>query len=84
MEVVRLALHGPDTGVLEVEPAVLFIVFAGALRVGDLVVFVVLFRQVGEDAAGFEEADLGSVSEGVGQGGDAAVGVDFEEPSRWC
>lgn len=66
MEVVRLALHGPDTGVLEVEPAVLFVVFAGSLGVGDLVVFVVLFRQVGEDAAGFEKPDLGPIREGVG------------------
>jgi hypothetical protein len=64
-EVIRLALHGSDAGILEVQPADGLVVFAGALGVGDLVVLVVLLGQVGEDAAGLEEPDLLAVCEGV-------------------
>lgn len=64
-EVVRLALHGADAGVLEVQPADHLVVLAGVGREGDLVLCVVLLGEVGEDAAGFEEADLLPVGEGV-------------------
>lgn len=46
-------------------------------------VLVVLLGEVGEDAAGFEEADLLAVLERVCERGDAAVGVYFEEPAVW-
>lgn len=42
---------------------------------------VILLDEVLEDAAGFEEADFLAVWEGVCYSGDAAVGVDFEEPA---
>lgn len=77
---VSLPLHGPHARVLEEEPVVDFVGFAGSAWVRDLVVLVVLLGEVLEDAAGFEEADLSAVCEGVGYGGDAAVGVYFEEP----
>ena len=32
------------------------------------------------DRSGFEQIDLLSIREGVGDGGDAAVGIDLEEP----
>ena len=83
-EVVRLALHGAHAGVHEVEPVVGLVVLAGALRVGDFVGGVVLLDEVLQDAAGFEEADFLAVWEGVCYGGDAAVGVDFEEPAVVC
>ena len=77
---VRLALHRSYAGILVEEPIVDFVGFAGAARVRDLVVRIVLLGEVLEDGAGFEDADLLAVGEGVGDGGDAAVGVDFEEP----
>ena len=80
-EVVGLALHGTNTGILEVQPAVHLVILTRTSRVGDLVVLVVLFHQVGENAAGLEDADLLAISEGVGDGGDPAIGVDFEEPA---
>lgn len=43
---------------------------------------VILFGQILEDTAGFEKADLLAVAESIGQGGDAAVGVDFQEPAK--
>ena len=64
-EVVCLPLHGADARVHEVQPVVGFVVFAGALRVGDFVGGVVLLDEVLQDAAGFEEADLLPVGEGV-------------------
>lgn len=65
-EVVRLALHGSDAGILEVQPADGLVVLAGAPGVGDLVVLVVLLGQIGEDAAGLEEPDLLAVGECIG------------------
>ncbi len=79
-EVVRLALHGADARVEEEEPVVDFVGLARAGRVADFVVdAVVLLDEVLHDGAGFEEADRAAVGEGVGEGGDAAVGVDGEE-----
>ncbi len=75
-EVVCLALHGADAAVQEEEPVVHFVGLARVGRVGDFVVGVVPLDEVLEDAAGFEEPDWLAVGEGVGQGGDAAVGVD--------
>ena len=80
VEVVRLPLHGADAGVEEEEPVVHLVGLARAGGVADLVGgAVVLFDEVLHDGAGFEEPDRGAVGEGVGQGGDAAVGVDGEE-----
>lgn len=80
-EVVSLALHGTNAGVLEEQPVVHLVVFAGALGEGDLVVGVILLCQVLQNAAGLEQADLLAVTESVRQSGDAAVGVDLEEPA---
>jgi hypothetical protein len=80
-EMVRLALHGSDAGVLEVQPADCLVVFAGAPGIGDFVVLVVLLGQIGEDAAGLKEPDLLAVGEGISQGRDTAIGIDFEEPA---
>jgi hypothetical protein len=52
---VGLTLHGAQSGILEEDPVVHFVLFSGALRVGDFVVFVVLLGEVLEDAARFEE-----------------------------
>lgn len=64
-EMVRLPLHGAEAGVLEEEPVVDLVGFAGALRIRDFVVWVILVREVLEDAAGFEEVDCLAVFEGV-------------------
>lgn len=40
---------------------------------------VVLLDEVLHDRAGFEEADRLAVGKGVGEGGDAPIGVDGEE-----
>ena len=40
---------------------------------------VVLFDEVLHDGAGFEEADRLTVGKGVGEGGNAAVGIDGKE-----
>ena len=54
--------------------------FAGAGWVADFVVdAVVLFDEVLHYRAGFEEVVRLAVGEGVGEGGDAAVGVDGKE-----
>lgn len=79
-EMVRLALHRPDSGVLKEEPVVSLVVFLRAADVADLVVFVVLVDQVLSDTAGLEHGDGPAAVEGVGNGGDAAIGVDLEEP----
>lgn len=81
-EMVRLALHRAHAGVHEIQPVVHLVVFAGALREGDLVIIVVLFDEISQDPAGLEEADLLAVREGVCQCGDAAIRIDFEEPSE--
>lgn len=79
-EMVRLALHGSDARVQEEEPVVDFVGLARAGWVADFVVdAVVLLDEVLHDGAGFEEADRLAVREGVGEGGNAAVGVDGEE-----
>lgn len=61
-------------------PAVHFIVLARAPGVRDLVFRVVAFHKVLHDGAALEEADGRAVREDIGQCGDAAVGVNFEEP----
>lgn len=65
-EVVSLALHGANASILEEQPVVHLVVFAGALGVGDLVVGIILFGQVLQDAARLEQADLLSVAKSVG------------------
>lgn len=76
-EVVSLALHGADAGVLEEEPVVHLVVFAGTPGERDLVLGIILFDQILQDATRLEKADLLAVAESVGQGGNAAVGVDL-------
>ena len=49
-------------------------------RVADFVLGVVFGDEVLHYGAGFEKPDGFPVGEGVGEGGDAAVGVDGEEP----
>lgn len=50
------------------------------MGIRDFVVFIVRLDEVLQDRAGLEHVE-GSIREGgVGYGGDAAVGVDFEEP----
>ncbi len=79
-EMVCLALHGAQTRVLPEQPVVHLVVLARTFRVADFMVRVVLVGQVCEDAAGLEQADLLAIREGVCQGRDAAVGVDFQKP----
>lgn len=79
-EVVRLPLHGAESGVQEEKPAVDLVAFARAGRVADFVVHaVVLFDEVLHNRPGFEQPDRLTVGKRVGEGGDAAVGVDGEE-----
>lgn len=81
MEMVGLSLHGSDAGIEEEKPVVDFIRLATTGWIGDLVLgLVVLLDEILHDAAGFEESNAFAVGEGVREGGDAAVGVDFEEP----
>ena len=79
-EVVSLPLHGTQAAHLPEQPALRLVVLLAALRVRDLVVLVVALDEVLHDGAGLEERNGRAVLELVGKGGDAAVGVDFEEP----
>lgn len=67
---------------LEVNPIVHLIVLAGALRVGNLVVLVVLLDQVLKDASGLEEPDFLTVGKGIRESGDTSIGIDLEEPAN--
>lgn len=79
-EVVRLPLHGAESGVQEEKPVVDLVAFARAGRVADFVVHaVVLFDEVLHNRTGFEQPDRLTVGKRVGEGGDAAVGVNGEE-----
>lgn len=44
-------------------------------------VCIILLCQVFEDAARFEQSDLLAITEGVRQSGDAAIGINLEEPA---
>ncbi len=79
-KVIGLALHRAQAGVLEEEPVGHLVVFTRARGKADTVVTVVLLDQILEDAAGLEDADRLAVGEGVGDGRDAPVRVDLEEP----
>jgi hypothetical protein len=54
--------------------------FSGTWWVGNLVVFVILFCEVLEDAAGFEKTYLLPIGEGVYKSWNASVRIDLEEP----
>lgn len=75
-----LALHGTHASILEEQPVVRFVVLAGSMRIRDLVFSIVAFDKVLHDGTGFEEADTIAIAEGIGQGGNAAIGVDGKEP----
>ena len=79
-KVVSLPLHGAQTAHLPEEPALGLVVLLAALRVRDLVVFIVALDKVLHDGARLEQRDGRAVLELVGQSRDAAVGVDLEEP----
>lgn len=79
-EVAGLPLHGADASVLEEDPRVHFIVFAGPAGVRQFVGRVVAVDEVLQDGAGFEEVDGGAVGEGVCDGRDPPIGVDGEVP----
>lgn len=81
-EVVRLALHRPQPRVLEERPVHHLVVLARAPRETDLVLLlVVLVDQVLENAPGLEQPDLLPVGgERVGQGRNAPVRIDLQEP----
>ena len=76
-----LALHRAHARVLEEEPIVCFVVFSRASRVRNLVVLVVLFSKVLENAAGFEYVDFLAICEGICYRWDASIGVDFKKPT---
>lgn len=79
-EVVCLSLHGPDARVEEEEPVVDLVRFTRALGVADEVIFVVSLDEILHDRAGLEEANRLTIREGICQGGDPAIGIDFEKP----
>jgi len=79
-KMVGLALHRPQTTVLEEQPVVDLVVLAATLGVADLVVLVVLLGQVLQHTAALEYPNLLPVAEGVGHCWDATVRVDLEEP----
>jgi hypothetical protein len=81
-KVISLSLHGTHACILEEEPVVGLVVFAGALGIRDLVLGVITLGQVLKDTARLEQTDCLSVSEGIGQCGDATVGIDLEEPAE--
>ena len=81
-KVISLALHGTQARILEEEPVVGLVVLAGALGIGNLMLRVILLGQVLQDATRLEETDRLAIAEGVGQCGDATVGVDLEEPAE--
>jgi hypothetical protein len=77
-KVVGLALHGTQSSVLKEDPVVYLVVLACACRVGDLVLgLVILLDEVLEDTTGLEDADGLTIAEGVCDGRNAAIGVDF-------
>lgn len=65
---VGLTLHENKSRVLDENPIVDFVLFSGAVRIGDLVVFIVLLGEVLKDAARFEKEHLLPVSKGVCDG----------------
>ena len=69
----QLAVVGPLAGDLEVQPLVAEVLFGGG-GVADGLVLVVGFAEVLVDSAAFPK---GEVMVGVGDGGDAAIRVDF-------
>lgn len=80
-EVIGLALHGSQACILEVQPRLHLVVFPRASGERDLVVRIILLCQVFQDTAGFEQSNLLAITEGVRQCGNAAVGVNLEEPA---
>jgi hypothetical protein len=80
VEVVGLTLHRTEPGILEDDPIADFVLLSGAMRVGDLLILVVLFGEILEDAAGLEEGYLLSVAEGICDGWNASIVFDLEEP----
>lgn len=82
-KVVCLALHGANACILEEEPVVHLVVFAGALGERNLVLWVILVRQVLQDTTRLEQADFLTIGELVGQSGNPAIGVDLKEPAMY-
>lgn len=76
----RNTLHRPNARVLKIQPIPHLIILARSARVRKLVLGVIVVHQILQDTAGLEQADFLAVAECVGDGGDATVGVDFEEP----
>ena len=77
---VRLTLHWTYTSVLEEQPIIHLLCLARAARVRDLVIRVILLDKILQDASGFEQTDLLTVREGVRNGRDATIRIDFQEP----
>ena len=54
--------------------------FPGPLGIRNLVVGVIARNKILHNGAGLEQANTLAITESVGQGGDAAIGVDGKEP----
>lgn len=74
-----LTLHGPNTGILEVEPVLHGIPFTCALGEADLMLWVVAVDEIFHDASGLEEIDNLAIGEGIGKRGDSPIGIDLQE-----
>ena len=74
------AVVGPQTAVVEEQPIVDFEGFGRALGVRGAVVRVVRVNQILHNGPRFEQPHLAAVGVDVGQGREASVGVDCQEP----
>lgn len=72
----EVTLHRPKPPHLPHQPAQLLDILRRAGRIAEFPLRVVFLRQIQQDGAALEDALVA-----VGNGGDAAVGVDFEEPA---
>ena len=75
-----MTLHRSKAGVLVKQPIVHLVVLASPLGVRDLVLGVVTLNEILHDASRLEQVDGLAIGELVGQGRNAAIGVDGEEP----
>lgn len=57
--------------------------FAGALGEGNLVLGVILVRQVLQNTTRLKQPDLLTIGELIGQSGNPAIGVDLKEPAAY-
>ena len=65
---------------LEKQPIITLIILPTAPRETDLVLFIILLSQVHQYTPTFKQANRLPIVEGISEGRDTAIGIDFEIP----